>query len=164
MSDSIYSITLRNKKGEEIPLSIYEGKVVMIVNIATRCGFAPQLKKLEKIYQKYKDKGFVVIGIPTDDFAKQNPEDDEQTASICEINYGVSFPIYSKTHAKGINKHSLFKYLTSKSKNGKFCYPILWNYQKYLIDKQGKVRHLYFTVFSPDSFVVENHIKKLLAE
>jgi len=164
MSDSIYSITLRNKKGEEIPLSIYEGKVVMIVNIATRCGFAPQLKKLEKIYQKYKDKGFVVIGIPTDDFAKQNPEDDEQTASICEINYGVSFPIYGKTHAKGINKHSLFKYLADKSKNGKFCYPILWNYQKYLIDKQGKVRHLYFTIFSPDSFVVENHIKKLLAE
>jgi glutathione peroxidase len=164
MVESIYPITLRNKKGEEVPLSKYEGKVIMIVNIAVHCGFAVQLKKLEKLYQKYKEKGFVVIAVPTNDFAKQNPEDDEQTASVCEINHGVSFPVFSKQHAKGREKHAVFKYLTEKRKNGRFCYPILWNYQKYLIDKKGKVRHVYFTIFSPDSPIVERHVRKLLAE
>lgn len=164
MAESIYTISLRNKKGEAVPLSIYEGKVIMIVNIAVHCGFAPQLKKLEKIYQKYKDKGFVVIGIPTNNFAKQNPEDDVQTASVCELNYGVTFPIYGKENAKGKNKHLIFSYLTDIQKNGRFFYPVFWNYQKYLIDKKGKVRHVYFTICSPESSIVQKHIEKLLAE
>lgn len=164
MVNSIYPITLKNKKGEEIPLSVYEGKVIMIVNIAVHCGFASQLKKLERVYQKYKDKGFVIIGIPTNDFAKQNPENDAETASICEINYGVKFPVFAKQHAKGKDKHAIFKYLTDKSKNGKFSYPIFWNYQKYLIDKKGKVRHVCFSIFSPDNPIIERHIRKLLAE
>lgn len=164
MTESIYSITLKNKKGEEVSLSTYQGKVIMIVNIAVHCGFAPQLKKLEKLYQMYKDKGFVVIGIPTNDFAKQNPEDDIQTTKICEVNHGVSFPIFGKQHAKGKKKHAIFQYLTKKEKNGKFYCPIFWNYQKYLIDKKGKVRHMYFSVCSPDRLFVHKHIQKLLAE
>lgn len=164
MPESIYSIMLRNKKGEEIPLSEYKDKVIMIVNIATRCGFNFQLRKLEQIYQEYKDKGFVVIGIPTNDFAKQNPEDDHQTAVICQVNYGVSFPIFAKQHAKGKEKHAIFQHLTERSKNGRFCFPILWNYQKYLIDKQGKVRCMYFTIIPPNSVIIRKQIQKLLAE
>ncbi|MCS7029619.1 MAG: redoxin domain-containing protein [Bacteroidia bacterium] len=164
MAESIYPIRLKNNKGEEVPLGTYQGKVLMIVNIATRCGFAPQLKKLEKVYQKYKDKGFVVIGIPSNDFGGQNPENDEETMRTCQVNYGVSFPIFSKVSIKGKNKHPLYEYLTRKDKNGKFSFPVFWNYQKYLIDKQGRVRRVFLSMLPPSSLIVDYNIRKLLSE
>jgi glutathione peroxidase len=123
-------------KGVAMDLNEYKGKVILVVNIATRCGYTGQLDGLEKIYKKYKDKGLVVLGVPSNDFGSQTPEGNDEVKRFCKLNYGVSFPLTAKAVVKGPEKDPLFKWLT-KTENGEK--EIGWNFEKFLVDRSGKL-------------------------
>ncbi|MEZ5007722.1 MAG: glutathione peroxidase [Chitinophagales bacterium] len=143
-------------------MSQYKGKVLMIVNTASKCGFTPQFEKLEELHKEYKEKGFEVIGFPSNDFAGQEPNDASGAEEFCQLNYGVSFPIMEKVHVKGSEQHELFQFLSDKSKNGKVNSTPKWNFHKYLINKEGEVEDYYYTPTSPTSGKVKKKIEKLL--
>ena len=136
---TIYSFKVTDISGKEFDLSTLKGKKVMIVNTASKCGLTPQYEQLEKIYTTYKDKNFVIIGFPANDFMKQEPGTDEEIATFCSANYGVTFPMMSKISVKGKDMHPLYKFLTSKDQNGLEDSEVQWNFQKYLIDENGKL-------------------------
>ena len=134
---TIYQFEVEDITGKVFPLSNLQGKKVMIVNTASKCGLTPQYKELEALYQQYKDKDFVIIGFPANNFLKQEPGTNEEIASFCQLNYGVSFPMMSKISVKGKDMHPLYQFLTQKSKNGVADSKVSWNFQKYLIGKDG---------------------------
>ena len=134
---TIYQFEVEDITGKAFPLSNLQGKKVMIVNTASKCGLTPQYKELEALYQQYKDKDFVIIGFPANNFLKQEPGTNEEIASFCQLNYGVSFPMMSKISVKGKDMHPLYQFLTQKSKNGVADSKVSWNFQKYLIGKDG---------------------------
>ena len=134
---TIYQFEVEDITGKAFPLSNLQGKKVMIVNTASKCGLTPQYKELEALYQQYKDKDFVIIGFPANNFLKQEPGTNEEIASFCQLNYGVSFPMMSKISVKGKDMHPLYQFLTQKSKNGVMDSKVSWNFQKYLIGKDG---------------------------
>ncbi len=127
----IYDFKVKLTNGEELNLKDYKGSPFMIVNIATRCGYTGQLDDLEKLYQKFKDKGFKMVGIPSNDFGGQTPEGNKEVADFCRLKYGATFPIAEKTVVKGDEKTALIKWLTSKEGE------ISWNFEKFLISKEG---------------------------
>ena len=124
-------------EGEEMSLADFIGKKVMVVNVASKCGLTPQYEHLQKLYDDYKDKGFVIIGFPANDFMKQEPGTDAEIKEFCTRNYGVTFPMFSKITVKGEDKHPLYTWLTEKNKNGKQDAEVSWNFQKFLIDEKG---------------------------
>jgi glutathione peroxidase len=130
---------MKSLKGEKIDLADYRGKVVMIVNTASFCGNTPQYGDLEQLWKKYGEKGFVVLGFPANEFGKQEPGSDAEIAEFCTKNYRVSFPMFSKIVVKGEGKAPLYEYLTSKRTNPKFSGEITWNFEKFLIGRDGKV-------------------------
>lgn len=132
----IYGIKDKTIDGKEFDTSSLKGKVALIVNIASQCGYTPQLAGLESLYQKYKDKGFVVVGVPTNDFGGQTPESDVGMKDFCQRNYNASFPILRKATIKGEKKRELYKYLTEKSDHSG---EVSWNFEKFLINRDGKV-------------------------
>ena len=134
---TIYQFEVEDITGKAFPLSSLQGKKVMIVNTASKCGLTPQYKELEALYQQYKDKDFVIIGFPANNFLKQEPGTNEEIATFCQVNYGVSFPMMSKISVKGKDMHPLYQFLTQKSKNGVMDSKVSWNFQKYLIGKDG---------------------------
>ena len=134
---TIYQFEVEDITGKAFPLSNLQGKKVMIVNTASKCGLTPQYKELEALYQQYKDKDFVIIGFPANNFLKQEPGTNEEIATFCQVNYGVSFPMMSKISVKGKDMHPLYQFLTQKSKNGVADSKVSWNFQKYLIGKDG---------------------------
>ena len=134
---TIYQFEVEDITGKVFPLSNLQGKKVMIVNTASKCGLTPQYKELEALYQQYKDKDFVIIGFPANNFLKQEPGTNEEIASFCQVNYGVSFPMMSKISVKGKDMHPLYQFLTQKAKNGVMDSKVSWNFQKYLIGKDG---------------------------
>ena len=134
---TIYQFEVEDITGKAFPLSNLQGKKVMIVNTASKCGLTPQYKELEALYQQYKDKDFVIIGFPANNFLKQEPGTNEEIATFCQVNYGVSFPMMSKISVKGKDMHPLYQFLTQKSKNGIMDSKVSWNFQKYLIGKDG---------------------------
>ena len=134
---TIYQFEVEDITGKVFPLSNLQGKKVMIVNTASKCGLTPQYKELEALYQQYKDKDFVIIGFPANNFLKQEPGTNEEIATFCQVNYGVSFPMMSKISVKGKDMHPLYQFLTQKSKNGVADSKVSWNFQKYLIGKDG---------------------------
>ncbi len=125
--------------GAPANLSQYKGKVVLIVNTASKCGFTPQYESLEKLYKQYEGKDFVVLGFPSNDFGSQDPGSNAEIATFCQKNYGVSFPMMSKVVVKGASKHPLYTFLTSPETNGEFAGEIGWNFTKFLVDKNGVV-------------------------
>ncbi len=131
---TVYDFTMTTLDGQEKSLSDYKGKVLVIVNTASKCGLTPQYESLEKFYQKYKDQGIEVLGFPANNFMKQEPGSDEEIAQFCQKNYGVSFPMFSKISVKGKNQAPLYQYLSSASGSN-----VSWNFQKYIIDRNGKV-------------------------
>ena len=139
MENTIYQFQVEDIEGNAFDLSSLKGKKVMIVNTASKCGLTPQYKQLEELYQKYKDDNFVIIGFPANNFASQEPGTDEEIAQFCERNYGVTFPMMSKISVKGDDMHPLYQFLTQKSKNGYADSEVSWNFQKYLINEEGKV-------------------------
>jgi len=141
--EAIYQFKMTDLYGNNFDFSSLKGKKVMVVNTASKCGFTPQYKDLEKLYNTYKDKGFVIVGFPANNFGKQEPGTDTEIAEFCEQNFGVSFPMMTKTSVKGVDMNPVYKFLTEKSKNGFEDSDVAWNFQKYLIDEQGHVAKMY---------------------
>src|SRR4029079_3280788 len=133
--NSIYDFSLKDIDHKEVALSQYRGKVVMIVNVASRCGFTPQYEGLQKIYMKYKDRGFVILGFPANNFMAQEPGTDEEIKTFCSRTYDVKFPLFAKTSVKGDDINPLYQYLTDKSTNPEFGGPIGWNFAKFLVGR-----------------------------
>lgn len=156
---SLYDIKIKTIEGEEISMEKYKGKVVLIVNTASRCGFTPQFEELEKIYKANKENGFVVLGFPCNQFKEQDPGTSDEIKTFCSLNYGVSFPMFEKIDVNGENEHELYTYLKSK-KSGIFGKNIKWNFTKFLIDRDGNVVDRFAPTTNPLKF--EKDIKKLL--
>jgi glutathione peroxidase len=136
---SFYDFTVKDITGKDYPLSQLKGKKVLVVNTASKCGFTPQYEGLQKLYEKYGEDDFMIIGFPANNFAEQEPGSNEEIATFCSVNYGVTFPMMSKISVKGDDQHPLYKWLTSKSDNGLENSEVTWNFQKYLIDEEGQL-------------------------
>ncbi|MBQ3379195.1 MAG: glutathione peroxidase [Clostridia bacterium] len=156
---TIYDIKAKNAKGEEVSLSDYKGKVLLIVNTATGCGFTPQYKGLEELYKKYNAQGFEILDFPCNQFGAQAPGTEEEIVSFCTLNYGVTFPQFAKIEVNGENEHPLYKYLKSQ-KGGLLGNKIKWNFTKFLLDKSGHVIDRFAPNIEPAK--IENRIKELL--
>lgn len=156
--NSIYDISINSLSGQTINLSDFKGKYILFVNVASKCGFTPQYKALQELHKKYTDK-LQVIGVPCNQFGGQEPGDSETIESFCEINYGVSFLITEKIDVKGKNQHPLYTWLTQKINNGKLDSSVKWNFQKYLLDTDGKLIDYYFSATSPLSSKIIKHLK-----
>lgn len=135
---NIYQFSAKTINNEVISLEKYEGYVLLIVNIASECGFTPQLSSLQTLYNKFKDEGFIVLGFPCNQFANQTPGTNEAVHQFCQINYKITFPIFSKVKVKGKEAHPLFQYLTRNTK-GFLTDSIKWNFTKFLVDRKGNV-------------------------
>jgi len=135
---SIYDFTMKSIEGKDIPLKDFSGKVVMIVNVASKCGLTPQYDDLQKLYETYGDKGFVILGFPANNFAGQEPGTNEEIRQFCRINYGVTFPMFGKISVKGDDIDELYAYLTTTA-NESFVGEIKWNFTKFLVDENGNV-------------------------
>lgn len=155
----IYDFKALNNKGEEVDFSQYEGKVLMIVNTASKCGFTPQYDGLEDLYKRYKDLGLEIVGFPCDQFAHQEPGSNEEIAEFCRLNHGVTFPLMSKIEVNGDNAHPIYKYLKSVAR-GIFGSAIKWNFTKFHISRDGTVIKRYAPTVTPAA--MENDIKKML--
>ncbi len=153
---SIYDIALTAIDGQKIDLKQYQGKHILFVNVASKCGFTPQYEGLEKLYKTYQDK-LVVIGLPCNQFKGQEPGTLTEIQSFCSLNYGVTFPMTEKIDVKGSNQHPLYKWLTSKSLNGKKNSSVKWNFQKYLVDPEGHLVDTYFSMTKPMSKKITKH-------
>ncbi|WKW47658.1 glutathione peroxidase [Myroides sp. JBRI-B21084] len=138
-TSSIHQFIVKDITGAEFNLADLRGKKVLIVNTASKCGLTPQFEQLEELYQKYKDQNFTIIGFPTNDFMSQDPGSNDEIAEFCKINYGVTFPMMSKIVVKGDTIEPLFKYLTTKAENGLDDFDVEWNFQKFLINEDGKL-------------------------
>lgn len=159
LAKDFYQQNIKSIGGKKMDLKAYKGKPVLVVNIATQCGYTPQLDGLEKLYQLYKEKGFIVIGIPSNDFGGQTPEDSVGVAKFCKLNYGVTFPITEKIVVKGEKKHPLITSLISQSPEKE---EIAWNFEKFLIDKDGHVVGRYKSAIKPDDKQLTDKISALL--
>lgn len=169
----VYDFKVKNIRGEEVALSQYAGKLLLIVNTASKCGFTPQYDGLEKLYQKYKDRGLVVLGFPSNQFLEQDPGSNEEISSFCKVNYGVTFPLFSKIDVRGENADPLFRYLTEaapfkgfelEKESGRMIrgvvkehYPenlegngVKWNFTKFLVGRDGKVLGRYEPTVTPE--------------
>ncbi|KAF1018489.1 glutathione peroxidase [Acinetobacter sp.] len=158
---NIYQFEAELLEGENKSFSDYQGKVLLIVNTASKCGFTPQFAGLEKLYEKYKDQGLEVLGFPCNQFGGQDPGTNEQIGSYCQRNYGVSFPMFAKVNVKGPEAHVIFRYLTNNSK-GILGSGIKWNFTKFLINKKGEVINRYAPTTKPED--IEQDIEKALAD
>lgn len=159
-NQTIYQFTVEDINGKPFALADLKGKKVMIVNTASKCGLTPQYKELEALYQQYKDRDFIIIGFPANNFLGQEPGSNEQIASFCSINYGVTFPMMSKISVKGKNMHPLYQFLTQKSKNGVEDSKVKWNFQKYLIGRDGRLEKVIDPKTLPSSDEVTQWIEK----
>jgi len=135
--ESIYQFSALSISGEEQKLDLYKGKILLIVNTASKCGFTPQYKDLEDLYQKYKDNNFCVLGFPCNQFLNQEPADESEIKNFCQMNYGVSFPLFSKVKVNGEDAHPLFKFLSKKAPGVFGTKAIKWNFTKFLINTSG---------------------------
>lgn len=158
---SIYDFKAIRNNGSELDFADYKGKVLMVVNTASKCGFTPQYKGLEALYQKYKDQGLVILGFPCDQFAHQEPGDDAQIAQFCEINFGVTFPLMKKIDVNGDNADPVFKFLKSKTR-GLLGSSVKWNFTKFLISRDGSRIERFAPVTTPES--LDKKIADWLAE
>ena len=145
-----YDFSAKTIDGKARKLADYKGKVLLVVNTASQCGFTPQYKGLEALYKKYKDRGFAVLGFPSNQFGQQEPGPESEIAEFCEMNYGVTFPMFSKIDVNGDGAHPLFKYLTSTKKGLLGSEAIKWNFTKFLIDNKGNVVERYAPTTKPE--------------
>ena len=149
--------------GQEKDLSEYKGKVVLMVNVASQCGLTPQYKALQALYEKYKDQGLVVVGVPANNFGGQEPGSDAEIKEFCTSKYSVTFPMLSKVSVAGDDKHELYKFLTEEKTAGKFAGEIEWNFAKFLIDANGNVMARFGSRTAPDDAKVTEAVEKALA-
>lgn len=158
---SVYDFSAQTISGKTRTLADFKGKVLLVVNTASKCGFTPQYKGLEGLYKKYKDKGFAVLGFPSNQFGQQEPGPESEIAEFCEMNYGVTFPMFSKIDVNGDAAHPLFKHLTSTKKGLLGSEGIKWNFTKFLIGKDGSVIERYAPTTKPEE--LEKDIERALA-
>ena len=156
---NIYDFTVLNTKKEPVSMADYKGKVLLVVNTATGCGFTPQYEGLESLYKKYKDQGFVVLDFPCNQFANQAPGTEDEIVSFCQMKYNVSFPQFAKIKVNGDEANALYKWL-KEQKGGFFSKAIKWNFTKFLVDREGKVIERYAPTTKPEK--IEKDILKLL--
>jgi len=159
---SVYEFTMKDIDGKDIKLNQYKGDVVMIVNTASKCGYTPQYEGLEKIYEKYKDKGFVILGFPANNFGGQEPGAEKEIKEFCTLKYHVSFPMFSKISVKGEDQHPLYSFLTNKESDPEFAGDITWNFNKFLVDKKGTIVARFSSKDTPESDTVTAAIEKYL--
>ena len=157
----VYSFTLNSIDGKPAPLADYKGKVVLLVNVASQCGYTPQYSALEAIYEKYKDQGFVILGFPANNFGAQEPGTNEEIKTFCTRKYSVTFPMYAKISVKGDDQAPLCGYLTKETGAG-MTGDIKWNFTKFLVDRDGKVIQRFEPAVTPDSKEVTAAIEKQL--
>ncbi len=150
-TQSFYDFTVKDIDGNDFALSQLKGKKVMVVNVASKCGFTPQYEQLEAIFKKYKESGFVIIGFPSNDFKEQEPGSNKEIKNFCTTNYGVTFPMMAKIHVKGDSIHPLYRWLTEKELNGVENSKVKWNFQKYLISPKGELQKVISPWTKPDS-------------
>lgn len=156
-ASSIHEFTLKTIDGQPAPLKQFQGKVVLVVNVASRCGYTPQYEGLEKLYRKYKDRGFVIVGVPANNFGGQEPGTDAEIKEFCTRNYGVTFPMMSKVSVKGADMTPLYQYLTSAAGGD-----VKWNFTKFLVGKDGKVIARFEPGVKPESAELAAAIEKAL--
>ena len=156
---NFYDFKANNIDGKEVCMSDYKGKIVLVVNTASKCGFTPQLNDLENLYKEYKDLGLEILGFPCNQFLNQEPGDNKEVKNFCQINYGVSFNMFEKINVNGSNAHPLYKYLKDQDK-GLLTKDIKWNFTKFLIDRNGNVLKRYSPTTSP--LKIKEDIKKIL--
>jgi len=161
MSFKLNSLSYTNDKGHEVALSDYQGKVILIVNTASKCGYTSQYEGLEKLYQQYKDDGFVIIGFPCDQFGGQEPGTDDEIESFCQLNYGVTFPLSTKIEVNGQNSHPIYQALKKDAPGILGSEGIKWNFTKFLVGKDGAVITRYATATKPAA--IQKDIEKALA-
>jgi glutathione peroxidase len=154
---TIYDIEINSLQKNPIHLSDFKGKHLLFVNVASKCGFTPQYKDLEKLHKEYADS-LVVIGVPCNQFGKQEPGNNQEIEEFCKVNYGVSFLITEKIDVKGQQQHSLYKWLTSRELNNKKSSSVKWNFQKYLVSPEGKLIDYYFSITKPMSSKITKHL------
>jgi glutathione peroxidase len=153
---SIQDFTLNSIDGKPVPLAEYKGKVALVVNVASQCGYTPQYAGLESLYKKYKDKGFVILGLPANNFGSQEPGTNEEIKTFCNRKYSVDFPMFSKISVKGADKAPLYQYLTETGGE------IKWNFTKFLIDRDGKVLRRFESGVEPESSEVTSAVEAAL--
>ncbi len=156
---SIYDFTMKTIDGNDRSLSEYKGKVLLIVNVASFCGYTPQYTELEEVYRKYKDKGFQILAFPANNFGQQEPGSDEEIKNFCESKYEVTFDLFSKISVKGKDQHPLYSYIT---KDSPCPGDVKWNFQKYLVDKQGNIVEKFPSAVKPTDKEVIRTIEALL--
>ena len=156
---TIYQFKVEDLSGKEFDFASLKGKKIMIVNTASKCGLTPQYKELEAIYQQYKDKGFVIVGFPANNFMSQEPGTNEEIAAFCQLNYGVTFPMMDKISVKGKDMHAVYQFLTQQSKNGLQDSDVEWNFQKYLLNEKGELEKVISPRTLPTDPEVVNWIK-----
>jgi glutathione peroxidase len=159
MKNNFYDFSANTLQGKELSMSEYKGKTVLVVNTASQCGLTPQYEGLEKLNQKYKDKGLVILGFPCNQFGNQEPGDSKDIAEGCLLNYGVSFPMFSKVEVNGKNAHPVFKYL-KKELGGIFGSRIMWNFTKFLLDSEGKPVKRFSPITKPEE--IDKYLSKFL--
>ena len=160
--NSVHDFTLKDIDGKDTSLSKYRGKVVLLVNVASKCGLTPQYEGLQALYTKYKDRGFEILGFPANNFMGQEPGTNEEIKSFCTLKYNVTFPMFAKISVKGADIHPLYKYLTEKETNPEFGGEIKWNFNKFLVDKNGKVIARFEPKVTPENEEVTKAIEKAL--
>jgi glutathione peroxidase len=162
--NSVHGIEVQQITGETVKLDQYKGNVLLIVNTASKCGFTGQYDGLQKLYETYKEKGLVVLGFPSNDFLRQEPGSNEEIQSFCRLNYGVTFPMFAKITVKDKNAHPLYQFLTSEKTNPGFGGKISWNFNKFVVDRSGKVVARFGSRAEPDSKDLVGAIKKALGD
>jgi glutathione peroxidase len=161
---SVLQFQVQDIDGKPVDLSKYKGEVLLIVNTASQCGFTPQYKGLESVYEKYKGQGFEVLAFPANEFGQQEPGTNPEIKNFCSSNYSVTFPLFSKIVVKGDGIHPLYRYLTSKETNPKFAGDITWNFAKFLVNRKGEVVARFEPKDRPDSEKVTKAVESALAE
>ncbi len=161
---NIYDFTLKSIDGQPVTLKSYSGKVVMLVNVASKCGFTPQYAGLESLYEKYKDRGFVIVGVPANNFAQQEPGTNEEIKTFCSRKYNVTFPMMAKVSVLGDDETPLYRFLTDKSSNPQVGGDIKWNFTKFLFDRNGRPVARFEPATTPDSPEVQAAIESALSK
>jgi glutathione peroxidase len=160
---SMYEFTMKDIDGKDVKIDTYQGKVAMIVNTASKCGYTPQYEGLEALYEKYKDKGFVILGFPANNFMGQEPGTEKEIKEFCTLKYHVSFPMFSKISVKGTDQHPFYTYLTNKGSDPQFAGDITWNFEKFIADKHGNIIARFPPKTTPDAPEVVKAIETALA-
>jgi len=160
---NIYNFKVRDIDGKDVKLKSYKGKVVMVVNTASKCGYTPQYEGLQALYDKYKDKGFVILGFPANNFGGQEPGTEAEIKEFCTSKYKVTFPMFAKISVKGEDQHPLYAYLTSKETNPNFGGDVSWNFNKFLIDRSGKIVGRFTSKDKPMAESLTAEVEKHLA-